>query len=389
MSYDVGGLKLDQPFRIRRIGHFGYHSPDIDATIAFLSQTLGLAVSDKEDFSPRVPDLPKKDATGWFMRCGADHHTLVLGSQKLVDTWEPSRKGSVVGQISWQVGSLREIVEGLDFLEKHAKLRRVGRDAPGSNWHAYAYDPDGYINEIFYGMEQVGWDGRSKPKSMYDRAFRAAPPLPQIAEYQEVNDALERGDPFDGFRYVEDREARYDVEGIWMPQPFKLTRLARIMLYVADMEASLGFYRDILGLKVSERIKIRGHECVFLRADDEHHTLALYPRALRDSLGFAAGASFAVGSYRQLLDARRFLMGLRGVRLLDLPPELTPGVHYGFWVQGPDQVPIHLFYGMDRVDRAGQAPRPATLPAAPDTWPDAISHGGSAWYDPPFMGPLA
>jgi catechol 2,3-dioxygenase-like lactoylglutathione lyase family enzyme len=389
MSYNVGGLSLNQPFRIRRIGHFGYHSPDIDATAAFLSQTLGLAISDEDDFTSRVPSLPKKDATGWFLRCGADHHTLVIGSQNLVNTREPNRKGAIVGQISWQVGSLREVVDGVDFLDRNARLRRVGRDAPGSNWHAYAYDPDGYINEIFYGMEQVGWDGRSKPKSMYDRAFQTAPTLPQIAEYQEVDNAHDRGDRLDGYRYVERRDVRFDVEGVWMPRPFKLTRLARITLYVADMEASLAFYCDTLGLKVSEQAKIHGRTCVFLRVDDEHHTLALYPCELRERFGFAAGSGFAVASYQQLVDAHRFLAQQPGVRLLDLPAGLTPGVHYGFWVQGPDQVAVQIFYGMDRVDRTGETPHPTVFPAAPGGWPETIVHGGAAWYDPPFMGPLA
>ena len=29
---------------------------------------------------------------------------------------------------------------------------------PGSNWNAYPFDPDGHVNEIFYGIEQIGWD---------------------------------------------------------------------------------------------------------------------------------------------------------------------------------------------------------------------------------------
>ena len=36
---------------------------------------------------------------------------------------------------------------------------------PGSNWHAYLYDPDGQSNELYYGIEQIGWNGHSKPRS--------------------------------------------------------------------------------------------------------------------------------------------------------------------------------------------------------------------------------
>ena len=49
-----------------------------------------------------------------------------------------------------------------------------GRDMPGSNWHTYLLDPDGHSNELYYGIEQIGWDGYSKPQSMYDRGFNDA-----------------------------------------------------------------------------------------------------------------------------------------------------------------------------------------------------------------------
>ena len=33
--YDVGGVLLDRPFRIRRLGHFGYNVDDIAACLEF------------------------------------------------------------------------------------------------------------------------------------------------------------------------------------------------------------------------------------------------------------------------------------------------------------------------------------------------------------------
>ena len=55
-------------------------------------------------------------------------------------------------------------------------------------------------------------------------------------------------------------------------------------MFVDDIEASLVFYRDIMGLKVTEQIHWNGHHCVFLRANTEHHSLALYPKSLRQEL---------------------------------------------------------------------------------------------------------
>lgn len=392
MSYTVGGLRLDRPFRIRRIGHFGYHSPDITATVEFLTKRVGLLVSDIDDFTSRAPQLEKLHATGWFLRCGSDHHTIVVASQKLVDAREPARKGAVVGQLSWQVGSLQEVLDGIGYLEGRAKLRRVGRDTPGSNWHGYVYDPDGYINEVFYGMEQIGWDGRSKPVTMYDRGFTTLPPLPQPPEFREVDEALSNSAAAGGYRWQETEPLDYTVEGMTMPRPYKPTRLGRIVLFVADLEASLAFYRDAMGLKLTERVRVKGHECAFLRVDDEHHTLVLVPKKLREGASFGAdlgaGYGLAVPTFDQLRAAYRVLRE-QGYRELDLPPELSAGVHYGFWLQSPDKVAVQLYYAMDRVGRDGAAPIPTTLPTPAASWPEAIVHGGPAWYDPPFMGPLA
>lgn len=388
MTYKVGGLLLDRPFRIRRIGHFGHHAEDIAATVDFMTRKLGLAVSDLHDFHQRFPELGETDATGWFFRCATDHHALVVASARLLATMEPQRAGELVNQLSWQVGSLHEVVGAIDYLDHNATLRRIGRDAPGSNYHAYAYDPDGYVNEVFYGMEQVGWDGSSKPEAMYEHALKSRPELPREPEYMEVDEARTRGAHLHGYRHSVAGPAAYQAEGILMPLPFKLTRLGRITLFVADLEASLDFYCKVLGLRVTERLAVHGHECAYLRADDEHHTLALYPKALRESLGFGASYAMAVATYEQLLAARAFFEE-QGMRLLDLPRELAPGVHYGFWVQGPDPVAIHIYYGMDRVGRDGAAPAPTTFTGPVADWPEAIAHGGPAWYDPPFMGPWA
>ena len=59
-------------------------------------------------------------------------------------------------------------------------------------------------------------------------------------------------------------------------------------IFVADIERALAFYRDDLGLTVTEEVTWKGHRCVFLRANTEHHSLALYPIALRGELGLNA-----------------------------------------------------------------------------------------------------
>ncbi len=53
------------------------------------------------------------------------------------------------------------------------------------------------------------------------------------------------------------------------PQPLKLGHL---VLRVKDLERSIAFYQDIVGLCVSDRV---GKRMAFMRAGADHHDLAL------------------------------------------------------------------------------------------------------------------
>ncbi len=117
------------------------------------------------------------------------------------------------------------------------------------------------------------------------------------------------------------------------------------------------FYTQQIGLRVSEETNWNGHRCVFLRANTEHHTIALYPIELRESLGLRADSTtfavgFQVGSYRQLREARVFLEK-RGHRFVAIPSELHPGIDYAFHVLDPRRASraAVLFDGTDRLGR--------------------------------------
>jgi catechol 2,3-dioxygenase-like lactoylglutathione lyase family enzyme len=70
-----------------------------------------------------------------------------------------------------------------------------------------------------------------------------------------------------------------------LPQPFAITKIGPIALFVQDLEAVLDFYVDSLGFKVTEEGGYRGYRSVFLGHGAEHHSLDLFPRALRQELG--------------------------------------------------------------------------------------------------------
>ncbi len=398
-KFNVGGVWLDQPFKIRRLGHFGFNVVNMDQAFPFYTDLLGFRISDFRDDAKRLKpeQIPGLGNTkGYFMRYGGDHHAFVLYNKRvrdLLDATRRNRPGITINQITWQVGSLAEVVNGHHwFVAQGRKIRRVGRDMPGSNWHTYLFDPDEHVNELFYGMEQIGWSGHSKPKALHAREFHEPPSLPQISEFQEVQQAIKESvDLASGYRYADNLPAEFDVDGILLPRPFKIVRLGPVSLFVEDINVAEAFYRNIMGFILTEEVIWQGQRCLFLRANTEHHCLALYPLALREHLGFSPHTtSMALGlqvaNYRQLRAAVQFL-GDRGVKRIAVPPELHPGIDYAAHLLDPDGHTIQLYYQMEQIGWDGK-PRPKELrPKVAGDWPETVADAAGAYLGEPYLGP--
>jgi hypothetical protein len=146
-------------------------------------------------------------------------------------------------------------------------------------------------------------------------------------------------------------------------------------------------------LRVSEETVWNGRRCVFLRANTEHHTIALYPIEMREALGLRADSKtlsvgFQVGTYRQLCDARAFLTR-RGARFVDIPAELHPGIDYAFYALDPDGQAVQVYFAMEQIGWDGHA-RPAVTRPYPKAvaWPAALEAQPDVYGGETLLGPL-
>ena len=404
-KYAVGGVLCDRPFKIRRLGHFGVNAYKMDEALVFYRDLLGFRITDirrdmADDREGKVPEAFRAfgDLNGYFFRYGHDHHAFVLYNhalRKATDRNGFHRDDVTINQITWQVGSLAEVVEGDAWFKRNAeKVTRSGRDMPGSNWHSYLMDPDFHKNEIYYGMEQIGWNGRSKPLDMHDREFAKAAPLPQRSEYTEVNEAVARGsDLLSGYRDEETFPLAHNVQGVLLARPFKIVKHGPVNLFVEDLEKAVAWYRDTMGFIVTEETRYGGERCVFLRNNTEHHSLALFPIALREKLGLRPDTTLAwfgiqLGSYQQLVNAIDFLKSY-GVTFRELPQELTPGMDHTILAFDPDGHAMQLYWSMEQIGWDGK-PRPAAQRRAvvPGAWPTMLEANADSFMGEPFLGPL-
>jgi len=396
-KFNVGGVLLNQPFKVRRLGHFGFNLVNLEASAHFYRDLLGFRVTD-----------PRPDG-GFFGRYSSDHHAILVGLKSRSDEQYMQfatgprhfRTENTINQITWQVQSRREVVDATRYLQELeidvSREGRAGGRGPGSNYHLYFYDPDDQTVELYYGIEQIGWDGYSKPADMRPGSIPKVLPEPHIPEYMEVDEALTRGgNPTTGYRHVETLPATYDVDGILLPQPFKITRIGPVKLFVDDLEATRAFYCDVLGFRVTEEVEWQGDRCVFLRCDTEHHSIGLFPKAWRERLGLSGHTScmsfgLQLANYQQLKEAVIFLRE-QGVRVETdvVPPDLHPGIDYAAYAFDPDGHCLELYYYMEQVGWDGSVrPKSARRQVDPNHWPEVLEPLSDTFMGEPFLGPWA
>src|SRR5690606_13318304 len=195
-----------------------------------------------------------------------------------------------------------------------------------------------------------------------------------------------------GYRHVATLPETHDVDGILLARPFKGVKMGPVRLFVNDVDKALAFYRDDLGLRVTETITYQGHTCVFLRANTDHHVIALYPKALREQLGMSPHTTtfsfgFQLANYAQLKQAVGFLRE-QGVQLKTLPPELFPGMGPSVMALDPDGHAIQLYHAMEQIGWEGR-PRPASQRQAfdQDQWPETWEGESDSYGGEVFLGP--
>jgi catechol 2,3-dioxygenase-like lactoylglutathione lyase family enzyme len=405
--YEVGGVRMARPFKIRRFGHFGFNLEHLDDAITFYTDELGFRVTDDMNLFEMVPpdmapilEYAKTVVTDpriVFTSNSTDHHALLLAHKTFGTLFgnDAVAKDNTVSQITWQVGTLDEVMDAVDYLHAHGVTTgHIGRDMPGSNWHVYFLDPDGNNCELYYGMEQVGWDRNSKPAPMHYRAFHAQPERPQMSEVAELREAQTRGiDIHSGWRPNETHlRETYNVGGVLLPRPFKVTSLGPFSLFTDRLEEMVSFYTGVMGFTITEESCYDGRRIVFLRHGAEHHSLVLADKALRATLGLrpdaaCLSAGLQLGSYRQLCDAVEFLKG-KGREIVDLPPELHVGIDYAAHVRDPDGHLVQLYYHMEQLGWDGR-PRPADQrPTVTQPWPPSVDTQPDTYVGQAYLGPL-
>ena len=167
------------PFQLRKIGHVVLNVTDLDASVRFYTELLGLRVSDR---------YPETMVPGGmvFLRCTTDHHgvALVGGARK-------SERGSL-NHFAFEVAALDEVFRARAWLREHAvPIHFEGRRRAGCQIAVEFTDPDGNNLEIYWNIDQIGTEGSVRPAGEWRQALTledavanpvAGQRLPSLAE---------------------------------------------------------------------------------------------------------------------------------------------------------------------------------------------------------------
>ena len=146
------------PFQLRKIGHVVLNVSDLEASVRFYTELLGLRVSD------RYPDSMVPGGMV-FLRCSTDHHGVAL-----VGGASPSERSSL-NHFAFEVGSLDEVFRARAWLGKHGvPIHFEGRRRAGCQIAVEFTDPDGNNLEIYWNIDQIGTEGSVRPASEWRQA---------------------------------------------------------------------------------------------------------------------------------------------------------------------------------------------------------------------------
>jgi catechol-2,3-dioxygenase len=129
----------------------------------------------------------------------------------------------------------------------------------------------------------------------------------------------------------------------------KIRELGHIVLQVTDLDRSIRFYGDTLGLPVVSQGKPRGRRIVFFSLGAKHHDLALIELAPGAAGNDPARAgimhlAFKIGDDIELLKEARARMVAAGVPIVNTTEHMTT---YSLYLSDPDGITVELYVDRD------------------------------------------
>ena len=254
-SYDVGGIAYPRPFKIRRLGHFGFNVADMQGASISIPSCSASA-------SPTTLDIGKIPGPRKWPRCEdrAYLHDPQFRSSRLPSGAQGARR-----VLRRRRGPQGRHGQPDHLAGRHARRgrrrrrlfqRAAGRDPPHRPRHAgqqlallFPRSRRPHRRALLrHGADRLGRPLASR--DVYYRGFHEQPSCRRSPRSRRSRRASPRASTSSPAMRIDDAATRSTiVGGVMLPRPFKITNIGPMRLFVDGCRRVEAFYTETHGLR--------------------------------------------------------------------------------------------------------------------------------------------
>ncbi|MDJ1372702.1 VOC family protein [Gulosibacter molinativorax] len=152
--------------KVARLGHVGIAVEDIDRSVAFYTEVLGMRLTEMFRYDESTVGHGSAVLAGAFVRGWEDtiHHRLSIFTLRDANPEKPSARSLGLHHIAFEMDSSDDLLTLYRrFKEREVPIVNARIGGPGNQPRFYGLDPDGNLLEFYYKIDHVGWDGIPRP----------------------------------------------------------------------------------------------------------------------------------------------------------------------------------------------------------------------------------
>lgn len=154
---------------ITRLGHVGIAVKDLDETVRFYEEVLGIRLTERFEYGEDEIGHGVAVSAGAFSRVDSTHHCMsFFVTRTPTDHHETDERAtrSDVGlhHIAFELPTPDSLLALYRKLKaSNVPIVNARKGGPGNQPRFYARDPDGNLLEFYWGIDTIGWDGKARP----------------------------------------------------------------------------------------------------------------------------------------------------------------------------------------------------------------------------------
>ncbi|GAA1633769.1 VOC family protein [Georgenia ruanii] len=150
--------------KVARLGHVGIAVADLDRSVDFYSNVLGMRVTEIFRYDESTAGHGVAVLSGAFVRGDKDtiHHRLSIFTLRNPAAKVPGAQTLGLHHIAFEFDTREDLLMLYKrFKDEEIPIVNARIGGPGNHTRFYGLDPDGNVLEFYWNIDQIGWDDRA------------------------------------------------------------------------------------------------------------------------------------------------------------------------------------------------------------------------------------